>query len=107
MIRIEPEDQQVLSGSKVRFDCGAVGESVVVWTQGDGSPVYQDSLVTVTTNGSLLFSSADRSHEGMYTCFVIGNSGVVKKQAHLTVTIKKGWYISEHRLLHSCCVAHM
>lgn len=71
------------------MDCAAEGE-LVVWTEGDKTPVYQDSLVTVATNGSLLFSSADRSHDGVYTCLVIGSSGVAKKQARLTVTDKKG-----------------
>lgn len=93
MITAELEDQEVLSGSKVRLDCTSEGtpDPVVVWTHGDTTPVYQGSLVTMATNGSLLFSSADRSHDGLYTCWAISSSGVAKKQARLRVTAKKGW----------------
>lgn len=88
-----PEDQSVLSGSKVRLDC--VGEGVPVplmmWTSGhDHRPVYQERGVTVGSNGSLLFESVASSHNGTYTCWAVSSRGASQRQANLTVTDKKG-----------------
>lgn len=92
MIIVEPQDQEATSGSMVRLDCMSEGvpDPLVVWTHSDGKPVYQDSVVSVEKNGSLLFASADGTHEGQYTCWAVNSAGVTQKQAHLRVMARRG-----------------
>ena len=91
VISLAPQDQQVLSGSKVKMDCVSEGTPtpLVMWTRGDKLPVYQDSGISVQDNGSLLFESADMSHDGMYTCWAVSSGGVSKSRALLSVTPKR------------------
>lgn len=92
LISVAPEDQEVLAGTKVKLDCVADGVGVV-WTYGDGTPLYRDSAISMEKNGSLLFSPADSTHEGVYTCWALSTAGGTShRQATLRVEAKRGTY---------------
>ena len=90
MISLAPQDQDVLEGSEVKLDCHSDDDPTIVWSRGNGEPVYRDTTVSMEKNGSLLFSSVDSRDEGVYTCWALSSSGATQKQANLRVTAKRG-----------------
>lgn len=75
------------------MDCVSEGTPIplVMWTRGDSDlPAYQDGIVSIQENGSLLFESADVSHDGVYTCWAMNSGGVTTSKARLIVDPKRG-----------------
>ena len=75
------------------MDCQAEGlpHPFISWTHnGSSRPVYEDELVSVATNGSLLFYSVQMSQAGSYTCHASNIRGVIEKDVVLEVWSRKG-----------------
>ncbi len=75
-----------VQGSTLTLDCNAMGQPApsVSWFRG-AAQIQQDSRITVTQSGQLVFSPVFSSDADTYRCVVSNSVGTASAETQLTV----------------------
>ncbi|XP_077587554.1 peroxidasin [Stigmatopora nigra] len=83
---VTPEDQSILEGHAVDFQCEATGypQPVIDWTRG-GNPLPADRRYSVSSSGTLRITRAEVQDEGQYECQAANPVGTIRAAVQLNI----------------------